>query len=652
MTMQRPVLVVDDSLTVRMDLVEAFEAAGIRAIPAANLAAAREVMRTEDVGLVVLDVRLPDGDGVELLREIRSDAGSHVRVMMLSSDAAVRDRMRGLDAGADEYVGKPYDRDYVISRAQELLRFDDATRGAAICVLVVDDSATFRHALADALAAEGYKVLTAASGEEGLRTAAAKRPAAIIVDGMMPGIDGATFIRRIRIDSALRGMPCMLLTASDDDDDELRALDAGADSFVRKQLDARVILARFGAMLRSGRDRQPGHGAASLMGPKRVLAVDDSRTYLDLVTTALRGEGYDVAIATSGEEALEMLPVQEFDCILLDRMMPGIGGEETCRRIKTSSEFRDIPLIMLTASDDRDAMLAGLGAGADDYIPKSSDFDVLRARMRAQLRRRQFEDENRSYREQLLRLKLDATEARAARELAETRAALVGQLERTNEELEAFSYSVSHDLRAPLRAIDGFSQILLEDYGEGLDDRARGYLGRVRAAATRMGELIDDLLMLSRVSRIELHRDQYDLSDSAARTAEVIADAAPERQVEFVIAPGLIVNADRGLMKVLLENVIGNAWKFTSKRATARIELRAYAHDGTTAYVISDDGVGFDPAAAGKLFMPFQRLHTQQEFPGTGIGLATVRRIVERHGGKVWAESTLGQGARVHWTLG
>ncbi len=233
----------------------------------------------------------------------------------------------------------------------------------------------------------------------------------------------------------------------------------------------------------------------------------------------LREEGYDVVLAHSGEEALELLAVQPVDCILLDLMMPGIGGNETCRRIKGAPGMRDIPLIMLTALEDREAMIEGLGAGADDYIAKSSDFEVLRARLRSQIRRRQFEDEHRHLREQLLRSEIEAAEARAARELAETRAALVAELERKNAELEAFSYSVSHDLRAPLRAIDGFSQALLEDYSEKLDATGQDYLRRVRAAAQRMGVLIDDLLELSRVGRSELRRERTDLSTLARSVA-------------------------------------------------------------------------------------------------------------------------------------
>lgn len=247
---------------------------------------------------------------------------------------------------------------------------------------------------------------------------------------------------------------------------------------------------------------------------------------------------------------------------------------------------------------------------------------------------------------------------RAEKALREANAALERRVEaRTNElvaanaELEAFCYSVSHDLRAPLRAVDGFSQAVLEDYGPRLDAEGQGFLKRIRGAAARMGELIDDLLTLSRVTRADLRRERVDLSALAGEVVRALRQADPGREVEAVVAPGLFADGDRSLLRVVLENLLGNAWKYTSKVEAARIELGSEARSEGLLFFVRDNGAGFDPAYAHKLFQPFQRLHREAEFPGHGVGLATVLRVVRRHGGAVGAEGSVGNGARFWFTM-
>jgi PAS domain S-box-containing protein len=225
------------------------------------------------------------------------------------------------------------------------------------------------------------------------------------------------------------------------------------------------------------------------------------------------------------------------------------------------------------------------------------------------------------------------------------------QLLSSNSELEAFCYSVSHDLRAPLRGIDGFSQALLDDYADRLDDTGKQYLQRVRAGAQRMAALIDDLLTLSRITRAELERQSIDLSEMASSVANDLSRQDTARDVVFVIAPGLEAQADAQLMRTVLENLLGNAWKFTSGRSHARIELGRTQANGASAFFVRDNGAGFDPAYAGRLFGAFQRLHAAAEFPGTGVGLASVQRVIYRHGGRVWAKSAVNQGATFFFTL-
>jgi len=225
------------------------------------------------------------------------------------------------------------------------------------------------------------------------------------------------------------------------------------------------------------------------------------------------------------------------------------------------------------------------------------------------------------------------------------------QLEASNRELEAFAYSVSHDLRAPLRRIDGWSLALLEDYGDRFDDRAHQYVERIRAEAQRLGALIDDLLQLSRVTRMEMQHDQVDLTSLACGVAARLRDVYPGRKIEFVIQPELGALGDGRLLEIALTNLLGNAAKFTGPRPQARIEFGRTEHQGEPVFYVRDNGVGFDMAYAGTLFGAFQRLHKPSQFPGTGIGLATVQRVIRRHGGTVWAEAQPDSGATFYFNL-
>jgi len=531
------VLIVDDSLTVRMDLQEAFEEAGFQTRVCATAAAAREALAGAAPQVVLLDVLLPDGDGVDLLKELRaSDGASGAVVLMLSTEAEVKDRLRGLRTGADEYVGKPYDTHYVVARARELLRARQAEAAPGrSTILVIDDSVTFREALRQALEEAGYAVLVAGSGEEGLRAAAAARPGAIVVDSILPGLDGATVIRRLRLDAALRSVPCLLLTSSEERDAELRALEAGADAFVRKEEDVAVILARLAAALRSAATSLPDK-TASLLGPKRILAVDDSATYLAELAAMLRDEGYDVVSARSGEEALELLAVQAMDCILLDLLMPGLSGRETCQRIKAAPAVRDIPLIMLTALEDRGAMLDALEAGADDYIQKSSEFEVLKARVRAQLRRKQFEDDNRRIRKELHDMALEAAEASAAR-------ALAAGLQRSRDELELRVQERTAQLQAEIAERTRAEETLRESQQllQAISDNsaaviyAKDLQGRYLLVNRRFAELfhIGDGAIVGRSDHTIFPKEAAD----AFRAMDQRAAAADEPLVEEETAP-------------------------------------------------------------------------------------------------------------------
>ncbi len=251
--------------------------------------------------------------------------------------------------------------------------------------------------------------------------------------------------------------------------------------------------------------------------------------------------------------------------------------------------------------------------------------------------------------EERLRLAvLDITERKKVEEvLAQQKI----ELEAAYKEMEAFSYSVSHDLRAPLRVLDGFSQAVLEDYIDKLDEQGKEYLIRIRKSSQTMAQLIDDLLNLSRLSREEVYFEKVNLSRLAKSIIDELKAAQPERQVEFIIAQDLAVTGDRHILLMLLRNLLANAWKFSSPCLRTRIELGKYIEDGKTVYFVKDNGIGFDMKYADKLFLPFQRLVNSKEFPGTGIGLALSQRIIRRHGGRIWAEAEAGKGATFYFTL-
>lgn len=245
----------------------------------------------------------------------------------------------------------------------------------------------------------------------------------------------------------------------------------------------------------------------------------------------------------------------------------------------------------------------------------------------------------------------EAAHAVARTELERLVAERTRELADVNQELEAFSYSAAHDLRAPLRAIDGFSQALLEDCAAELSAEGQRYVGHVRSSVQLMAQLIDDLLELSRVTRSELRRERVDLTALARTTIDALRHSEPGRAVEVIIRDGIVAEGDRKFLSVVLGNLLRNAWKFTGKRTTARIEFGCHEEGGRRVYFVRDDGAGFNMAYANKLFGVFQRLHSASEFEGTGIGLATVQRIVRRHGGRIWAEGEVDRGATFYFTL-
>jgi len=685
--MNKRTFIVEDSLTVRMDLREALEDAGFDCVECASLAQARAALAGGVPALVLLDNLLPDGDGAAWLPELRAaPQGAECVVLILSNASQASDRLRGLAHGADEYVGKPYDRVYVVDRARELVRQRQARMVPAphaATVLLIDDSETFREALRDALEPQGYGIHMAAHGEEGLRQAAALRPNAVIVDQHMPGIDGAAVIRRLRLDPALRHTPCLLLTADEGPEAELRALEAGADAFARKQDDVDLILARVAAMLRSAAASLPEQGA-SLLGPKRLLLVDDSANVLAELGATLRDDGFDVIAAGNGEQALELLAVQTVDAVLLDVQMPGIGGLETCRRIKSAPALRDIPVLLLTAFEGRASMLAGLEAGADDYVVKANgEVELLKARLRAQLRRKQFEDEARRVHAELHNSAMEAAEARAARNLADSRAELLAALQQRNDALEqlnaelsrassaktAFLSTMSHELRTPLNAVIGFAQLMRDGAAGPVSERQAEFCNHIHNAGQHLLSLVNDLLDMAKIEagRVDLDIEPVDLDELLRDALTIVQERARLNRVEmsfFGVGAGQRVCVDRRRLRQIIYNLLSNAAKFTPRAGHIRLEARrvprARAREALPGFPsgrrtdlpesdfsefvqisVTDDGIGIPPEGLEKLFQPFNQIRNvmTHKVEGTGLGLATVARLVQLHGGAVAVSS-------------
>ena len=358
----------------------------------------------------------------------------------------------------------------------------------------------------------------------------------------------------------------------------------------------------------------------------RVLLVDDVEANLVALDALLAPLPCQRITATSGNEALRQLLKHDFAVVLLDVQMPEMDGYEVARLARDNPATREVPIIFVTAMYPTDeGAMRGYGTGAFDFLFKPVNPDILRAKVK-------------------VFLDLSLSRRRLHEEIAAHKETL--------RELEAFSYSVSHDLRAPLRPLDGFSQVLLSTYGDKLDEQGKHYLERIRAAAQRMDQLIRDLLELSRLSKKPNLRSGVDVSALVTAIYDELRASDGARRVELVAEPDVRADCDPGLLRIVLENLFRNAWKFTQKRPQARIEFGRTVEGNVPVYFVRDDGVGFDPAFAHKLFRPFQRLHKATDFEGTGIGLAIVERIITRHDGQIWAESSPTGGATFSFTLG
>jgi len=392
---------------------------------------------------------------------------------------------------------------------------------------------------------------------------------------------------------------------------------------------------------------------------RRILIVEDSPTQAEHLRLFLEGEGYQVDAASNGREGLERIQLVAPELIISDVMMPEMDGYAFCQAVKANPQTKRIPFVLLTQRKSPTDIIWGLERGADNFITKPFDDDYLLERVRRIFEHLALREKG--------RLEVDVTLRVAGRDITinpdkqqiielllstfEDLCRANEQLEEANRELEAFTYSVSHDLRAPLRRIDGFTRILVEELGPGLDQTVRHYLENVQEGARHMGALVDDLLHLSRVGRQQLNTHLTSLNSLVDEVVRDLQSETEAREIEWRIGQLPVVICDPGLMRQVFANLVANAVKFTGTRQHAVIEIGHKNADSQSVIFVRDNGVGFNMKYADKLFGVFQRLHRQEDFEGTGVGLATVQRIIHKHGGRIWAEAEPDRGATFCFAL-
>jgi signal transduction histidine kinase len=413
-----------------------------------------------------------------------------------------------------------------------------------------------------------------------------------------------------------------------------------------------------------------------------VVVAEDSPTQAELLREALSGAGYAVTLAGNGVQALAAARRIRPAVIISDVVMPDMDGYQLCRAVKADPALRDIPVMIVTSLRNGDDIMMALESGADNFIRKPFEPDALLGRLDFLLANRALRSQARSQagveltlggqrhlitaqREQILDLLFSSYEeaVQANDELRERQdevqalnlqiAARAVELEQANEQLRSFSHTVSHDLRSPLATIGGFSAVLQQKYAASLDARGQRYLGAIRQETGRMMRIVEDVLYLANIDRSRLACTEVDLAALVRDAIEALRDGEPQREVRVDCAAVARAICDERLLRIVMANLLGNAWKFTGRQPAARIAFRIETDaGGAPVFCVEDNGAGFDMAHAHRLFKPFERLHRDDEFQGFGVGLATVQRIVALHGGRIWAESAPGQGARFRFTLG